>query len=141
MPGHCYLEQKQRFSPWRGIPLNGEIERGPVEEVQTLFQSRGGIKMENGQSKERRLPSIIHYSMIGWTIICFLGTWFVILRYGIVLEGLIAIMVTLFFAAAIWMVPLIGLILLSLYVTPLEESSRRIAFRELIKKGLRKSLE
>jgi hypothetical protein len=97
--------------------------------------------MEDEQVKQGKLPSIIHYTMIGWTIICFLGTWFVILRYGIVLEGLIAIAVTLFFAAAIWMVPLIGLIVLSLYLTPSEESSPRIAFKELIKKGLRKSLD
>ncbi len=84
---------------------------------------------------------MIHYAMIGWTIICFVGTWFIILRYGILLEGLIAIVVTLFFAAAIWMVPLIGLIVLSLYVTPSEESPPCVAFKELIKKGLRKSLE
>lgn len=97
--------------------------------------------MENNQVKQGKLPSMIHYAMIGWTIICFVGTWFIILRYGILLEGLIAIVVTLFFAAAIWMVPLIGLIVLSLYVTPSEESPPCVAFKELIKKGLRKSLE
>jgi len=97
--------------------------------------------MENDQVKQDRLPSMIHYAMIGWTIICFLGTWFIILRYGIFLEGLIAIVVTLFFAAAIWMVPLIGLIVLSLHVAPSEESPPCVEFKELIKKGLRKSLE
>lgn len=97
--------------------------------------------MENDRVRQSRLPSIVHYAMIGWTIICFLGTWFVILRYGIVLEGLIAILVTLFIAALIWMIPLIGLILLSIYISPSEESPPRVPFRELIKKGLGKSLE
>jgi hypothetical protein len=97
--------------------------------------------MENDQVGQGRLPSMVHYAMIGWTIICFLGAWFIILRYGIVLEGLIAILVTLFVAAIVWMIPLIGLILLSLYVSPSEESPPRVPFRELIKKGLGKSLE
>lgn len=97
--------------------------------------------MENSQTKERRLPSIIHYSMIGWTLVCFLGIWFIILKYGIVMGGLIAIVVTLFFAAAIWMIPLIGLIVLSLYVAPSEEPPPSIPFKELIKRGLKKSLE
>ncbi len=99
------------------------------------------MEMENDQPKERKLPSMIHYAMIGWTILCFLATWFVILRYGIVTGGLIAVAVTLFFAAAIWMVPLIGLVLLSLYVAPSEESPPTVPFKELIKKGLQKSLE
>jgi hypothetical protein len=64
--------------------------------------------------------SIISYSILSWTIICFIGTWFVILRHGILLDGLIAVMTTFFFAATVWVVPFTGLILLSLYVTPSE---------------------
>jgi hypothetical protein len=81
---------------------------------------------------------IISYSILSWTIICFLGTWFVILKYGILLEGLIAIMTTFFFAATLWIIPLTGLILLSLYVTPSEESPPSVMFKELIRKGTRK---
>jgi len=59
---------------------------------------------------------MIYYSTLVWTIFCFTGTWFVILKYGILRDGAIAVILTFFFAAAIWAVPLIGLILLSLYV-------------------------
>ena len=82
---------------------------------------------------------IISYSILSWTMICFIGTWFVILRYGILLEGLIAIMTTFFFAAALWFIPLAGLILLSLYVTPSEESPPTVMFKELIRKGVRRN--
>ncbi len=79
---------------------------------------------------------IISYSMLSWTIICFLGTWFVILKYGILLEGLIAILTTFFFAATIWVIPLTALILLSLYVTPSAGPPPSIMFKELIRKGM-----
>ena len=62
--------------------------------------------------------SIISYSILFWTIICFVGTWFIILKHGILLEGLIAVMTTFLFAATLWVIPLTGLILLSLYLTP-----------------------
>lgn len=81
---------------------------------------------------------IVNYSMLAWTIICFVGTWFILIKYGILLEGLIAIAVTFFFAATIWAIPFVGLVLLSLYVTPAEESSY-IKFKDLIRRGLRKS--
>ena len=79
---------------------------------------------------------IISYSILTWTIICFIGTWFVILKYGILLEGLIAIMTTFFFGATLWVIPLTGLILLSLYVAPSEESRPSVTFKELIRKGM-----
>jgi hypothetical protein len=79
---------------------------------------------------------IISYSILFWTILCFIGTWFVILKYGILLEGLIAIMTTFFFATTIWVIPLTGLILLSLYVTHSGESPPSVTFKELIRKGM-----
>ncbi len=75
--------------------------------------------------------------MILWTIICFVGTWFIILKHGILLEGFAAIAVTFFFAAAIWIIPLAGLILLSLYLAPSEGSPPRVMFKDLIKKGMK----
>lgn len=79
---------------------------------------------------------IISYSILVWTIICIIGTWFIILKYGVLLKGLIAVVTTFFFAAAIWVIPLTGLILLSLYVTPPEESPPSVMFKELIRKGM-----
>ncbi len=61
---------------------------------------------------------VVSYSILSWTIICFIGTWFIILNYGILLGGLIAVMTTFFFAAVIWIVPLTGLVLLSLWLAP-----------------------
>ena len=77
---------------------------------------------------------VISYSILSWTIICFIGTWFVILKYGILLEGLIAMMTTFFFAATLWIIPLTGLILLSLYVTPSKKPPPSVRFKELIRK-------
>jgi len=84
---------------------------------------------------------IVHYSTLAWTIFCFMGTWFIILKYGILLEGLAATVLTFFFAAAIWVIPLMGLILLSLYVDSSEESPHQVTFKELIKRGMRRSSE
>jgi hypothetical protein len=92
--------------------------------------------METRELSKSWFSPIISYSMLAWTIICFIGTWFIILKYGILLKGLIAITTTFFFAAIIWGVPLTGLVLLSLYVTPSEESPPSIMFKELIRKGL-----
>ena len=82
--------------------------------------------------------SIISYSILGWTIICIIGTWFIILNYGILLKGLIAVVTTFFFGAAVWVIPLMGLILLSLYITPPEESRPSVMFKDLIRKGMRR---
>jgi hypothetical protein len=95
--------------------------------------------METRMFSKSWFSPIISYSILSWTIICFIGTWFVILKYGILLEGLIAIMTTFFFAATLWIIPLTGLILLSLYVTPSGESPPSVMFKELIRKGMRRS--
>jgi len=82
---------------------------------------------------------IISYSILFWTIICFVGTWLVILKYGILLKGLIGIVTTFFFAAAIWAIPFTALILVSLYVNPSDESPPSVTFKELIRKGMGRS--
>ena len=78
--------------------------------------------------------------MLVWTGIGFIGTWVVIIKYDILWKGFIALVMTFFFAAAIWAIPFLGLILLSLYVTPPEEPSPCVMFKDMIKKGLRQSL-
>jgi len=95
--------------------------------------------METKVYSKRWFSPVISYSILSWTIICFIGTWFVILKYGILLQGLIAIMTTFFFAATLWIIPLTGLILLSLYVTPSTESPPSVMFKELIRRGMKKS--
>ncbi len=95
--------------------------------------------METRAFSKSWFSPIISYSILSWTIIGFVGTWFVILKYGILLKGLIAIVTTFFFAAAIWAIPLTGLILLSLWVTPSEESPPSVMFKELLKRGMRRS--
>lgn len=83
--------------------------------------------------------TVVHYSALAWTIFSIIGTWFVILKYGILLMGVIAVVVTFFFAAVIWGIPFAGLILLSLYVAPSEEPPSFVTFKELIKRGVRRS--
>lgn len=80
--------------------------------------------METRVLRKSWLSPIISYSILVWTFLCFLGTWFVILKYGILFEGLIAVVITFFFAATLWVIPLTGLILLSLFVNPSEGSRR-----------------
>ena len=94
--------------------------------------------METRELSKSWFSPIISYSILSWTIICFIGTWFVILKYGILLEGLIAIMTTFFFAATLWIIPLTGLILLSLWVTPAGDSPPYAMFKDLIRKRMRK---
>jgi len=94
--------------------------------------------METRTFRKSWFSQVISYSILSWTIICFIGTWFIILKYGILLEGLIAIMTTFFFAATIWVIPLTGLIVLSLYVTP-SEGAPPVMFKELIRKGMERS--
>jgi hypothetical protein len=95
--------------------------------------------METRVLRKGWFSPIISYSILSWTILCFVGTWFVILRYGILLEGLIAVVITFFFAATLWVIPLTGLILLSLFITPSEESRSFVMFKELIQKGMGRS--
>ncbi len=61
---------------------------------------------------------VILYSILVWTVICFIGTWSIILGYGILMNGLIATMVTFLFAAVIWIIPSVGLIFFYLYLIP-----------------------
>lgn len=79
--------------------------------------------METRTFKKEWVSQMISYSILSWTMVCFIGTWFIILNYGILLNGLIAIMTTFFFAAVIWVVPFMGLVLLSLWAVPTGESS------------------
>lgn len=88
-----------------------------------------------------RLSTLVHFLMLFWTVTCFIGTWFIIIKYKILFEGFIAIVMTFFFAAIIWMVPLTGLILLSLYVSPTEEPTPYVMFKDLIRKGVRDSVK
>jgi len=85
--------------------------------------------------------TVVHYSTLAWTIFCIIGTWFVIIKYGILLMGLIAVVVTFFFAGVVWIIPLLGLIVLSLYLSPPEESRSFVTFKELIERGVRRSSE
>ncbi len=84
--------------------------------------------------------TVVHYSTLAWTIFCIIGTWFIILKYGILLKGLFAVILTFFFAAFIWAIPFTMLILLSLFVTPPEEGHPSVPFKDLIKRGMRRSL-
>ena len=77
--------------------------------------------------------------MLVWTAICFIGTWVVIIKYEILFKGFIALVMTFFFAAVIWILLLAGLILLSLFVTPTEGQLSFIMFKDLIKKGMERS--
>jgi hypothetical protein len=79
--------------------------------------------MEKRVFRKSRFSQVISYLILSWTILCFIGTWFVILNYGILLNGFIAVMTTFFFAAVIWVIPFAGLVLLSLWVPSARESS------------------
>lgn len=95
--------------------------------------------MEKRAFSRSWFSSVIDYSMLAWSIICFIGTWFIILKYGIVLEGMFAVGMAFFFAFVFWAIILAVLILLSLFITPSEEPSPSIMFEELIRRGLRQS--
>jgi len=85
--------------------------------------------METRVLRRNWFSSIISYSILSWTTLCFVGTWFIILKYGILLDGFIAVVITFLFAATIWVIPLTGLILLSLFVTPSEESRSSVMLK------------
>jgi hypothetical protein len=84
--------------------------------------------------------TIVHYVTLAWTIFCIIGTWFIILKYGIILKGLSGVVLTFFFAGFIWAIPFTVLIVLSLMVTPPDEASPLVPFKDLIKKGMRRGL-
>ncbi len=74
--------------------------------------------METRAFRKSWFWQVISYSVLTWTIICFIGTWFIILNYGILLDGLVAVMTTFLFAGVIWIVPVSGLLLVSLWLDP-----------------------
>ncbi len=74
--------------------------------------------METRIFKKSWFWQVISYSALSWTIICFIGTWFVILNYGILLKGLVAVMTTFLFAGVFWIVPVSGLLLVALWLDP-----------------------
>jgi hypothetical protein len=84
--------------------------------------------------------TLVDYLTLAWTIFCVVGTWFIILKYGIILKGLFAVILTFFFAAFIWTIPFAVLIVLSLVANPSEGASPSVSFKDLIKKGMRRGL-
>ncbi len=67
------------------------------------------------------LSPVLFYTILVWTAFCTIGTWFIILKYGIILKGLIAVITTLFFGIVIWAIPFSGLVLFYLAVMPTAE--------------------
>lgn len=88
-----------------------------------------------------QLFTMIHLLMLFWTVTCFIGTWFIIIKYEILFKGFFAMVMTFLFGAFIWMIPLGGLTILSLYVTPTESPPSYVMFKELIKKGVRETVK
>ncbi len=73
-----------------------------------------------------RLSPLIVYSILVWTVLCIMGTWFIILGYGLLKGGLVATLVTFFFAAVIWVIPFAGLALLYLYAIPFNRKGDQV---------------
>jgi len=84
-----------------------------------------------------RLSTLVYFLMLFWSVTCFVGTWFIIIKYRILFNGFAALVMTFLFGALIWVVPLGGLVILSLYVTPTEGPPSYVMFKELVKKGVR----
>jgi hypothetical protein len=84
-----------------------------------------------------RLSNLVHFLMLFWSLTCFIGTWFIIIKYRILFEGFVALATTFLFGAFVWVIPLGGLIIVSLYVSPTEEEPHYVMFEDLIKKGMR----
>jgi len=82
--------------------------------------------MEDRVFNRSWVSTIILYSILVWTMICFIGTWFVIIKYEILFEGFIALVMTFFFAAIIWIIPFAGLILFYLYTAPIERRQIKV---------------
>jgi len=72
--------------------------------------------MESRLLSKNLLSPILFYTILAWTALCVMGTWFIILKYGILLKGLIAAVTTLFFGTVIWAIPFSGLVLFYLYI-------------------------
>ena len=95
--------------------------------------------MEARAFGKSRFSSLINHSILIWTGICFIGTWLIIIKYGVLWRGLIAVAVTFFFAAAIWAIPVAVLILLSLYATPPQEPLQFVMFKDMIRERMKQS--
>ena len=74
--------------------------------------------MESRLLSKNLLSPILFYTILAWTTLCVMGTWFIILKYGIILKGFIAVVTTLFFGIVIWAIPFSGLVLFYLAVMP-----------------------
>jgi len=84
---------------------------------------RAGTKKKEGKMESRPLTKnllspILFYTILAWTALCVMGTWFIILKYGILMKGFIAAVTTLFFGTVIWAIPFSGLVLFYLYIRP-----------------------
>lgn len=84
-----------------------------------------------------RLSTLVHFLMLFWSLTCFIGTWFIIIKYKILFAGFAALAMTFLFGAFIWVIPLGALLIVSLYVSPTEEEPHYVMFKDLIKKGMR----
>jgi hypothetical protein len=69
------------------------------------------------------LSPILFYTILAWTTLCAMGTWFIILKYGILMKGFIATVTTLFFGTVIWAIPFSCLVLFYLYIMPVGKTS------------------
>ncbi len=74
--------------------------------------------MEISPRLRNRLSSLARYSTVFWTPLCFILTGAFMLKYGILSKGPIATAMILFFAVALWSIPLMGLIIVSFYLGP-----------------------
>lgn len=93
--------------------------------------------METTVLSRSRFSPIAYYSIPAWTLLCFLGTWYIILEYGILRNGFVGVVVTFLFATVIWAIPFSALVLFYLYLTPSENPpAPRILFKDLIRKGM-----
>ncbi len=99
------------------------------------------MKTEEKLFSRRWFSSILSYLVLIWSLVCLLAVPFIILQYEIFKGGLIAMIVTLFFAAVIWAVPFSALVILQLYLNPAENGVPRVMFRDLIRKGMREMKE
>ena len=79
--------------------------------------------MESRLLTKSFLSPIVFYTILAWTALCTIGTWFIILKYGILMNGFIATVTTLFFGTVIWAIPFSVLVLFYLYIKPVGKPS------------------
>jgi hypothetical protein len=81
--------------------------------------------MEGRPFSKRWFSSILFHISLAWSLFCVLGVGFFILHHRVFKGGLIAMAATFLFAAGIWAIPFVGLIVFHLYLNPGEEFSRK----------------